>query len=101
MRILIYNESAVGKALAAELKSKGHRASVISPDPAQFDIKNLDPADEVHAWDSFIVHAYDGKAEIHYHGGFVEEVEEAEPVEESVEQEEEPVKKVRRRNHGT
>lgn len=94
MRILIYNESAEGKALAAELKEQGHKASVISRDPAQFDEKNPDPADEVHAWDAFIVHAYDGKADIHFHGKYADEEEEV--AEEVAGEVEEAPKKVTR-----
>ncbi len=75
MRILIYNESAEGVELAAELKSQGHKASVVTPDEAQFDAKNPDPADEVHAWHSYIVHAYDGKADVVYHGETISEEE--------------------------
>lgn len=75
MRILIYNESAEGKALAADLRSKGHKASVVTPDESQFDAKNPDPADEVHAWHSYIVHAYDGKADVVYHGETISEEE--------------------------
>lgn len=94
MRILIYNESAEGTALAAEFKAQGHKASVISRDPAQFDEKNPDPADEIHAWDAFIVHAYDGKADIHFHGKYADEEEEV--AEEVAGEVEEAPKKVTR-----
>lgn len=67
-KVLIYSESAEAKQLAAELKADGVNAIIVTPDPAQFDEKNPDPCDEVICWDAFIVHAYDGKAEIDYRG---------------------------------
>ena len=86
MKVLIYSESAEAKALRDELREAGHTANLRTAEEQFFDSKRPEACDEVHAWDSFIVHAYDGKAEIHYHGKYAdegEEVEIAEMVEEA------------------
>lgn len=73
MRVLIYSETDEAKLLLEAERAKGNHASLRNPDETHFNHDEPEPCDMVHCFDSFIVRAYDGKAEIYYHGPTVSE----------------------------
>lgn len=75
MRVLIYGETEAAQTILATERDAGNHASLRTADFDLFDEKSPEPCDKVHCWDAFVVHAYEGKADVEYHGAKISDEE--------------------------